>query len=150
MRKQPPKPLTPRETASRAGLSVSALHFYERQGLIKAWRTDGNQRRYDRAALRRLGVIKAAQALGLPLSEIKARLAPLPHDRAPTQAGWARVARRWRADLDQRIVRLERLRDCLDGCIGCGCLSVKACPLRNPEDAMGLEGSGARWIERDD
>jgi MerR family redox-sensitive transcriptional activator SoxR len=142
-----PRALTPGQLAQRAGLSVSALHFYEKEGLIKASRTPGNQRRYDRAVLRRLGVIKAAQALGIPLADIKERLAGLPHDKAPSKADWAKVAEAWRDDLDLRIARLVRLRDSLSGCIGCGCLSVDACPLRNPDDRMAEEGPGPRWLE---
>jgi MerR family redox-sensitive transcriptional activator SoxR len=142
-----PKALTPGQLAKRAGTSVSALHFYEKEGLIKASRTPGNQRRYDRAVLRRLGVIKAAQALGIPLAQIKERLAALPHDKAPSTEDWAKVAEAWQDDLDRRIDRLVRLRDNLSGCIGCGCLSVDACPLRNPDDRMAAEGPGARWLE---
>ncbi|GGY50964.1 redox-sensitive transcriptional activator SoxR [Parvularcula lutaonensis] len=142
-----PKALTPGEAAARAGLSVSALHFYEREGLIRSWRTEGNQRRYDRATLRRLGIIKAAQAIGISLKEVKEKLAPLPHDRAAKKADWARVATDWQGDLDARITRLQRLRDYLEGCIGCGCLSMDHCPLYNPEDKLRAEGPGPRTIE---
>lgn len=141
-----PRGLSPGEVAARAGLSVSALHYYEREGLIAAWRTEGNQRRYDRSALRRLGVIKAAQALGVPLAEIKKQLSGLPLDAAPKQRDWARVAKRWGADLDERIAQLTRLRKALDGCIGCGCLSVKSCPLYNPDDELGKRGTGAVYV----
>ncbi len=139
--------LTPGQTAERAGLSVSALHFYEREGLIQSWRTSGNQRRYDREVLRRLGVIKAAQTLGIPLADVKEKLGALPHDKSARQADWARVAKAWRAELDQRIERLTRLRSALDGCIGCGCLSMKKCPLYNPDDRLGATGAGPRYIE---
>ena len=135
------------EVARRSGVAVSAVHFYERKGLISAWRSSGNQRRYARAVLRRIAVIKVAQQLGIPLAEIGARLATLPDDRTPGKADWARLARGWRADLDRRIAQLSRLRDDLDGCIGCGCLSVEACPLRNPGDALAAEGPGPRYLD---
>jgi len=142
-----PKSLTPGQAAARAGLSVSALHFYERQGLIRSWRTEGNQRRYDRAVLRRLGVIKTAQNLGIPLAEIRDRLSDLPPEDPPSPKAWAKVAKDWRQDLTQRIEQLTRLRDALDGCIGCGCLSAKKCPLYNPEDRLAVKGPGARYVE---
>ena len=130
------------ELARRSGVSVSALHFYEREGLIHGWRSAGNQRRYERATLRRVAVIKVAQAVGIPLAEIRARLQNLPDGKA----GWARLAAGWRADLDRRIGLLTRLRDRLDGCIGCGCLSVDDCPLRNPGDRVAAEGAGPRHL----
>lgn len=139
--------LTPGQVAARVGLSVSALHFYERQGLIRSWRTEGNQRRYDRATLRRLSIIKVAQALGLPLVEIKERLEPLPHDRAAKKSEWAEVAADWRADLAGRIERMQRLHDHLEDCIGCGCLSMNQCPLYNEDDHLAERGPGARLIE---
>ncbi len=142
-----PSDLTPGEAAARAGLSVSALHFYEKEGLIRAWRTPGNQRRYDRAALRRLSLIKTAQNLGVPLKEIKAKLANLPHDRAPKKSDWTKLAAEWQHDLKARIERLQRLSDYLEGCIGCGCLSMGACELRNPGDIAASQGPGARFIE---
>ena len=135
------------DLAARSGIAVSAVHFYERKGLIAGWRTSGNQRRYDRAALRRIAIVKVAQQLGIPLAEIKARLAELPGDRTPGKADWARIAAGWRAELDRRIAQLERLRDNLDGCIGCGCLSVEACPLRNPDDALAREGPGPHYLD---
>lgn len=134
------------ELAARSGIAVSAVHFYERKGLIAGWRTGGNQRRYDRAALRRIAIVKVAQQLGIPLAEIKKRLDALPADRTPAKADWARLAALWRADLDRRIAQLMKLRDNLDGCIGCGCLSVEACPLRNPADAAAAEGPGPRYL----
>jgi len=142
-----PKVLSVGELARRSGVAVSAIHFYERRGLIAGWRSGGNQRRYERAALRRIAIIKVAQQLGVSLAEIKARLAALPGDRTPGKADWARLAGAWRADLDRRIAQLARLRDNLDGCIGCGCLSVDACPLRNPGDAVAAEGAGARFLD---
>ncbi|NNU17385.1 redox-sensitive transcriptional activator SoxR [Parvularcula sp. ZS-1/3] len=142
-----PRELTPGQAATRSGFSVSALHYYEREGLIRSARTAGNQRRYDRATLRRLGVIRAAQSLGIPLSEIKRRLDSLPHDKAASKADWANVAADWREDLTSRIERLTRLRDYLEGCIGCGCLSTDRCPLYNPDDVQGSAGSGPRLID---
>ena len=143
----PPASLTVGELARRSGVAVSAVHFYERKGLISGWRTAGNQRRYERAALRRIAIVKVAQQLGIPLAEIGARLAELPDGRTPKKADWARLAGRWRFDLDRRIEQLTRLRDSLDGCIGCGCLSVEACPLRNPDDALAAEGPGPRYLD---
>jgi len=140
------KVLTVGELAERSGVAVSAIHFYERKGLISGWRTRGNQRRYERAALRRLAIIKVAQMLGIPLAEIKARLATLPADRTPNKADWGRLAAGWRAALDQRIEQLTKLRDRLDGCIGCGCLSVEECPLRNPGDALAARGPGPHHL----
>jgi MerR family redox-sensitive transcriptional activator SoxR len=130
------------ELARRAGVSVSALHFWEREGLIHGWRTAGNQRRYDRATLRRVAIIKVAQALGIPLSEVKARLDAV----SPGKQGWTELAGEWKAGLDQRISLLTRLRDRLDGCIGCGCLSVDECPLRNPGDEAAAQGPGPRHL----
>jgi MerR family transcriptional regulator, redox-sensitive transcriptional activator SoxR len=141
-----PKALTVGELAGRSGVAVSAVHFYERKGLIAGWRSRGNQRRYERATLRRIAIIKVAQQLGISLAEIKARLATLPADRTPGKADWARIAAEWREALDARIAQLGRLRDNLDGCIGCGCLSVETCPLRNPDDEAGHRGPGARYL----
>ena len=143
----PPKVLSVGEVARRSGVAVSAVHFYERRGLIAGWRSGGNQRRYERAVLRRIAIIKVAQQLGIPLAEIKARLAGLPGDRTPGKADWARIAAGWRAGLERRIAQLVRLRDSLDGCIGCGCLSVEACPLRNPDDRLAEDGPGPRYLE---
>ena len=139
--------LTVGEVASRSGVAVSTLHFYEKQGLIASARTAGNQRRYARAVLRRVAVIKVAQRTGIPLAEIQAALSSLPENRTPTAADWKRLSARWRDALDARINSLIRLRDQLDGCIGCGCLSLKACPLRNPWDELAEEGPGARLLE---
>ena len=135
------------ELARRSGVAVSAVHFYERKGLIWGWRSGGNQRRYERAMLRRIAIIKVAQQLGIPLADIGARLARLPAERTPGKADWTQLAAEWRADLDGRIARLVRLRDDMDGCIGCGCLSIETCPLRNPGDMVGREGGGARYLE---
>jgi MerR family redox-sensitive transcriptional activator SoxR len=137
-----PKILGVGELARRSGVSVSALHFWEREGLIEGWRTSGNQRRYERAILRRVAIIKAAQAVGIPLGEIRTRLAALPKGKE----GWATLAGEWRADLDRRIALLTQLRDRLDGCIGCGCLSVGDCPLRNPDDQAAARGPGPRYL----
>ena len=137
------------EVAARSGVAVSAVHFYERKGLITGWRSRGNQRRYERATLRRIAIIKVAQMLGVSLAEIRARLATLPGDRTPNKADWARLAAGWRAELDDRIAQLERLRDRLDGCIGCGCLSVEDCPLRNPEDRLAAKGPGPHYLTGD-
>ena len=137
------------EVAARSGVAVSAVHFYERKGLISGWRSRGNQRRYERATLRRIAIIKVAQMLGVSLAEIHARLATLPGDRTPNKADWARLAAGWRVALDDRIAQLERLRDRLDGCIGCGCLSVEDCPLRNPEDRLAAKGPGPHYLTAD-
>lgn len=136
------------ELAQRSGVAVSALHFYERQGLIEGGRNAGNQRRYGRDVLRRVAIIKVAQRAGIPLASIREALDTLPDGRTPTTADWTRLSRRWRGELDARIEQLTRLRDQLDGCIGCGCLSLKACPLRNPGDVAGAGGPGAQYLER--
>jgi len=136
------------ELAKRSGVAVSAIHFYEAKGLIKSRRNTGNQRRFPREVLRRVAVIKVAQRTGVPLALVRDALATLPTDRAPTAVDWAKLSARWRDELDARIERLTRLRNELGGCIGCGCLSLKVCPLRNPFDALGKEGSGARLLER--
>ena len=140
--------LTPGETARRAGVAVSALHFYEREGLVASERTAGNQRRYHRDVLRRLAFVRASQQLGISLARIKAALATLPGDRSPTKADWARLSRSWRDDLDARIDQLVRLRDSLDGCIGCGCLSLRSCALYNADDALAADGPGPRRLLR--
>ncbi len=141
-----PTHLSVGEVATRSGVAVSALHFYERQGLIASVRNTGNQRRYSRDVLRRVAVIRAAQATGIPLADIAQALASLPDGRTPTAADWRRLSARWREDLDRRIAQLTRLRDNLDGCIGCGCLSLKACPLRNPGDRLAAQGPGSRLL----
>jgi MerR family redox-sensitive transcriptional activator SoxR len=135
--------LTPGELSVRSGVAVSALHFYEREGLIASRRTSGNQRRYPRETLRRVAFIRMSQRLGIPLARIREALSTLPSDRVPTSKDWARLSAGWRADLDERILHLERLRDNLTGCIGCGCLSLKVCALANPGDALADKGPGA-------
>ena len=143
-----PNDLSVGEMAARAGVAVSALHFYEAEGLIESWRTPANHRRYDRAELRRVAIIKVAQSLGIPLAEVKERLDALPRGRKVRAADWEAVSRDWAEALDDRIEALLRLRDTLGGCIGCGCLSLENCPLYNPEDVMGQDGPGARkWIK---
>lgn len=135
------------EFAARAGVSVATLRFYEERGLVHSTRSSGNQRRYLRAELRRVAFVKAAQHVGLTLTEIEHEMATLPDGRVPTRADWAKLSRSWRPRLDERIAELARLRDGLDGCIGCGCLSLRSCVLYNPGDRAGLTGSGARYIE---
>jgi len=134
------------ELAERAGVAVSALHFYEAKGLIHSVRTSGNQRRYARSVLRRIAVIKVAQRVGLPLAEIARALNALPSGRTPTLADWRRLSAAWKQELEQCIKTLTQLRDQLDSCIGCGCLSLKACPLRNAEDELAQEGSGPHFL----
>jgi MerR family redox-sensitive transcriptional activator SoxR len=134
--------LTPSEMSARSGVAVSALHFYEREGLITSRRTTGNQRRYARDTLRRVAFIRMSQRLGIPLARIRAALATLPTDRVPTSKDWAKLSESWREDLDERILHLQRLRDNLAGCIGCGCLSLKTCSLANPGDVLARHGPG--------
>jgi len=141
-----PAALAVGEVARRSGVAVSTVHFYEAQGLIAGWRTEGNQRRYARDVLRRVAFIRVAQRVGIPLAEIAAALATLPAQAAPTRDDWARLSAGWRAELDERIEQLKRLRDTLDDCIGCGCLSIDRCRLRNPADALGAEGTGPRRL----
>jgi len=142
-----PVELTVGAVAARSGVAVSTLHFYEQEGLIHSWRNRGNQRRYPREVLRRVAVIKVAQRTGISLAEIREALATLPDKRTPTAEDWKKLSTRWRAALDERIERLKRLRDQLDGCIGCGCLSLGACPLRNPWDKLAEEGPGPRLLD---
>jgi MerR family transcriptional regulator, redox-sensitive transcriptional activator SoxR len=138
--------LTVGQLAARSGVAVSALHFYEAQGLIWARRTAGNQRRYPREALRRVAFIRASQRVGIPLSRIRDALGTLPAGRTPTREDWAGLSAAWRQDLDDRISQLQRLRDRLTGCIGCGCLSLTMCRLANPDDILGSQGPGARKL----
>ncbi|MBO9707528.1 MAG: redox-sensitive transcriptional activator SoxR [Caulobacter sp.] len=135
------------EVARRSGVAVSTLHFYEAKGLIRSLRTEGNQRRYPRGVLRRVAVIKVAQRTGIPLATIQSALAALPEGRAPNAEDWAGLSQAWREELDDRIRRLTQLREQLDQCIGCGCLSLKACPLRNPGDVLGARGPGPRLLD---
>ena len=137
------------EVAERAGVAVSALHFYERRGLIRSHRTGGNQRRYDRDVLRRLAIIRMGQEVGVPLAEIGEQLEALPDGRPAGKVDWARLSSRWRDRLDRRITLMTRLRDELTGCIGCGCLSLKTCPLYNHGDRFAAEGSGPRRMLRE-
>jgi MerR family transcriptional regulator, redox-sensitive transcriptional activator SoxR len=138
------------EVARRSGLAPSAIRFYEAEGLIRAERTPSDRRVFPRHVLRRLAFISSAQRVGLSLGEVADALAGLPPDRAPTKAQWAQVSRRWRRDLDARIADLERLRDDLTSCIGCGCLSLRTCRLLNTEDAAGSRGAGPRYLLGDD
>jgi MerR family redox-sensitive transcriptional activator SoxR len=141
------KELSVGEVAARSGVAVSAIHFYESKGLIRGRRNTGNQRRYTREILRRVAVIKVAQRIGMPLGVIGEALSTLPDGRTPTAADWRRLSALWKRGLDERIERLTRLRDSLTGCIGCGCLSLKVCPLRNPEDRLSEQGCGPRLLD---
>lgn len=134
------------ELAARTGLSVSAIRFYEGRGLIQPFRSAGGQRRFLRSDIRRLSFIRIAQQLGLSIEGIAAELAKLPHGRTPNAADWARISRAMRAVLDERIAALTRTRDLLDGCIGCGCLSLKKCMLYNPGDRASKHGAGPRFV----
>lgn len=140
--------LTVSDVAERSGFAPSALRFYEKDGLIKARRTSGGQRRYERGVLRRLAFIRAAQHVGLTLDEIRKALATLPSSRTPTRADWARISRSWRVRLDEEIEALIALRDGLDSCIGCGCLSLQTCRLSNPRDVAAAEGPGAVYLPK--
>ncbi len=135
--------------ADRTGLAVSAIRYYEAQGLIKPWRNAGGQRRFERADLRRLSFVMIAQQFGFTLPQIKAQLDGLPGGRTPTKADWAKISEGFRAALDTRITTLTRLRDNLDGCIGCGCLSLEACALYNPTDRAAKNGQGPRYLMGD-
>ncbi|SDE32138.1 redox-sensitive transcriptional activator SoxR [Auraticoccus monumenti] len=139
--------LTIGEVAQRSGVAPSALRFYEERGLVTSTRNAGNQRRYERSTLRRLAFIRSARRVGLSLEEVAEALAGLPRSRTPTAADWAALSARWRSRLDEQIERLERLRDQLDSCIGCGCLSLQACALTNPEDVLAAQGPGAVALE---
>jgi MerR family redox-sensitive transcriptional activator SoxR len=134
------------QVSTRSGVAPSALRFYEDQGLISSRRTAGNQRQYQRSTLRRIAFIQAAQRVGLSLSEIKEALDSLPADRTPTRTDWSRLSRNWRGRLNERIAELERLRDTLDSCIGCGCLSLQRCNLYNRDDQLAARGAGARLL----
>lgn len=144
-----PRELSVGEVAERSGVAVSTLHFYETKGLIRSQRNRGNQRRYPRSILRRVAVIKVAQRTGIPLAEIAEALSVLPHDRPLTAQDWQKLSQTWRHQLNDRIARLTKLRNELDGCIGCGCLSMRECPLRNPFDTLATEGPGPRLLEPD-
>jgi MerR family redox-sensitive transcriptional activator SoxR len=143
------RPLSAGQVAARSGVAVSTVHFYEAKGLVKGWRSTGNQRRYSRDVLRRVAIIKVAQRLGLPLAMIKQAIDSLPGGRTPTAKDWKRLSAEWRKELDRRIALLQKLRGQLDSCIGCGCLSLKICQLRNPFDAVSDQGSGPLLMEED-
>jgi MerR family redox-sensitive transcriptional activator SoxR len=134
------------EISARSGVAASALRFYEDQGLITSRRTAGNQRQYLRSTLRRIAFVQAAQRVGLSLAEIKAALDSLPEDRTPTRQDWSKLSKGWRGRLEERIAELERLRDDLDTCIGCGCLSLQRCNLYNRQDRLAAQGPGARLL----
>lgn len=138
--------LTVSEVAERSGFASSALRFYEREGLLHATRTTGNQRRYERNVLRRLAFIRAARNVGLSLDEVAAALASLPEGRTPNRADWTRLSRTWRHRLDDQIAALAKLRDGLDSCIGCGCLSLRKCAMSNPSDIAASGGPGATYL----
>ena len=138
--------LTIGEVVARSGAPASALRFYEAEGLIASRRTDGNQRRYERAVLRRIAFIRAGRAAGIALAQIRAGLATLPDDRTPTKRDWQRLSKAWQADLDHRVSTLQALRDRLTTCIGCGCLSIDACALLNPDDEAAALGPGAHYL----
>ena len=138
--------LTVGEVAHRSGFAASALRFYERQGLLHAARTAGGQRRYQRNVLRRLAFIRAARNVGLTLDEVAAALATLPEARTPTKEDWSRLSRGWRSRLDDQIAALTKLRDGLDSCIGCGCLSLRTCAMSNPDDVVAARGPGAAFL----
>ncbi|ALE95537.1 MULTISPECIES: redox-sensitive transcriptional activator SoxR [Serratia] len=142
--------LTVGEVAKRSGVAISALHFYESKGLIQATRNAGNQRRYPSVVLRYIAVIKIAQRAGIPLEEIRAALSRFPIGSKLTSEQWGVLSSAWRKTLDERIQRLTVLRDHLDSCIGCGCLSLADCPLRNPNDILGRQGAGAHIFEHPD
>ncbi|MBE9539557.1 MAG: redox-sensitive transcriptional activator SoxR [Proteobacteria bacterium] len=136
------------KVAQRCGVNISTLHFYEKKGLIRSWRNAGNQRRYKADVLRRVSVIKAAQKMGISLESIKQAFATLPDQRTPTANDWKKLSKGWQGELNARIAYLERLRDSLTGCIGCGCLSMKNCPIYNEDDKLAAEGSGPVILDR--
>jgi len=145
---QPGQSLAVGEVAKRSGVAVSAIHFYERQGLIEGWRTAGNQRRYDRTVLRRIAIIRVAQKAGVNLKVMKGFLASIPAGMPLAAEDWRRLTASWKSMIEERITALQQLRDELDGCIGCGCLSLTACPLRNANDRLGQDGPGPRLLMR--
>jgi len=144
----PDRSLTVGELAKRSGVPVSTLHFYESKGLITSLRSQGNHRRYAAIVLRYVAIIKVAQRTGIPLESIRAALSQYPAGSKLTAAQWKEMSSQWKDDLDDRIQRLMRLRNELDSCIGCGCLSLTDCPLRNPADVLGDDGPGAQILER--
>lgn len=136
------------QVAKRCGVKVSTLHFYEEKGLITSWRNRGNQRRYNKDVIRRVSVVRAAQKVGITLKDIQEALASLPKHRTPTTRDWQKLSSIWRESLDDKINYLTRLRDSLDGCIGCGCLSMKVCPIYNTDDELAEEGPGPVLLDR--
>jgi len=140
--------LTIGELSSRSGVSASALRFYEREGLIESRRTDGNQRRYPSVTLRRVALVQAGKAAGIPLERLRGALDTLPNGKSPTKRDWERLSRSWAAEVDARIAMLQAIRTRLTTCIGCGCLSLKTCGLLNPDDAAAALGPGARYFQR--
>lgn len=142
-----PNDLSVGEMADRSGVAISTLHYYEAEGLIESWRTPANHRRYDRRELRRVAIIRVAQTVGIPLSEVRPVLDAIPRDKAVSAADWKAAAAPWQKMLEDRIALMQRLRDQIGYCIGCGCLSLESCPLYNPKDEMGARGAGPRrWI----
>lgn len=137
------------DVSARTGVAVSALRYYEELGLIASARTAGNQRRYARHVLRRVSLIAVAKNLGIPLTDVQDAFSSVPVDSTPSHEDWQRASRAWKRQLDARRRRLERLEQELTGCIGCGCLSMKACPVLNPDDALGATGSGPRRLEEE-
>jgi len=144
-----PAELSIGEVAARSGVATSALRFYEAEGLIASHRTSGNQRRFERLVLRRIALIQAGRAAGITLERIRMALETLPADRTPTRRDWERLSRGWREDLDLQIAILQAIRNRLTTCIGCGCLSIDACSLLNPDDEAGGLGAGAHYLRRD-
>ncbi|MEM9633685.1 MAG: redox-sensitive transcriptional activator SoxR [Pseudomonadota bacterium] len=141
--------LTVGEVAQRSGIAVSAIHFYERKGLISSSRNSANHRRYSATVLRKIAIIQVAQRAGVPLREIAEAMSFLPPEEKVTVAHWEQLSSNWASELDARIVRLQRLRKLMDGCIGCGCLSLNTCKLLNPDDEIGKNGPGPRFLEED-
>ena len=140
--------LTVGQVAKRCGIKISSLHFYESKGLITSLRNQGNQRRYRRDVIRRISVIKAAQKMGVSLEDIKQAFSHLPNSRTPTKDDWAQLSNVWHNQLTQKINYLTQLRDSLNGCIGCGCLSMTSCPIYNPEDKLGINGVGSVILDK--
>ena len=142
-----PNDLSVGEVAARAGVPVSTVHYYEAEGLIESWRTPANHRRYDRRELRRIAIARIAQTAGISLAEVREILGRIPRDKAVGKEAWAKAAEPWKGLLDERIEMLQRLRDQMGYCIGCGCLSLENCPLYNADDSLGGNGPGARrWV----
>lgn len=149
MKLNPKYALTIGQVSERTGVATSALRFYEDQGLIHSERNDGNQRRYHRDVLRRVSFIRIAQQVGLSLGEIGAVMSSLPDSRTPDRHDWEVVASSWKPRLDAQIALIERMKDRITGCIGCGCLSMEACPMFNRDDSLGAEGPGPHLLLHD-